>query len=342
MFDDDALKAIQPSGSAWVVSQDDPATVPVPLQVVITSVEGPYTEKDRKLWTFLLHAVFDKLGKEVLHEVAVRDINAVFRELGGEHDSKWIWESAKRLAKTTVEWEATYDDERCLGIDSLFGALLTKDARAQGRLKFHFPPLLVPILLEPTRFARLRVHFLIKLSGKYAVTLYEVLEGYANRRDGECRVSIKDLRTWLKVPDGTYAAWKDFRKWVLDPAIKQINDDPLGAGFTVAYEPIRKGRFYHEIVFRVTKTDGRKLADTRLKAASANRKARDTAKAEGRPHLRAADIEKARSATGYILDMDEMQSQFWAHWGSTGRPQFQKGVAAAFIGFCKTKKKQLE
>jgi plasmid replication initiation protein len=33
------------------------------------------------------------------------------------------------------------------------------------------------------------------------------------------------------VPEDSYATWKDFRKWVLDPALKQINDDPLGAGF---------------------------------------------------------------------------------------------------------------
>lgn len=341
LFGDDDPALIQPTGSAWRINADDPATVPVPLQIVIVNVEGPYTERDRKLWTFLLHAVFDELGEKPLHALSVREINAVFRELGGDHNSQWIWESAKRLTKTTIEWEYTLGDERFQGISSIFGAVLTKPARASGRLTFHFPPLLIPILKEPLRFARLRVHFLIKLSGKYAVTLYEILEGFANRRDGLCRVTLDELRTWLKVPSGTYPTWKNFRLRVLDPAIAQINDDPLGAGFTVEYEPVRKGRFYEEIVFKITKTDGRKRAEKMLRDRMKAVESTKEAQAAGRPHLRAAAIEKARELTRYTLDMDEMQAQFWAHWEATGRPDFIKGVDAAFIGFCKTKRRQL-
>ena len=81
-----------PTGNPWVSSRHDPATVPVPLPVIIVSVEGPYTERDRKLWTFLLHAVWGELEESIIHEMSVRDINHVFRALGGEHDTKWIWE----------------------------------------------------------------------------------------------------------------------------------------------------------------------------------------------------------------------------------------------------------
>lgn len=342
LFDEDALSGIQPSGSPWVIDNFDPATVPVPLQVVITSVEGPYTARDRKLWTFLLFTMWDKLGDELLHEISVREVNAVFRELGGDHNSAWIWESAKRLAKTTIEWEAIYDDERCLGIDNLFSAVLTKDARSQGRLKFHFPPLLIPIIKEPTRFARLRVHFLIKLSGKYAVTLYEILEGFVNRRDGECCVSMQELRRWLKVSEGTYEDWRDFRKRVLKPAVDQINADPLGAGFTVDYEPVRYGRKIGEIVFKLTKTDHRKAIDRGMTDKIQLAKKIDAAKAtNSRPPLSNDAISKAQEATSYKLDMHEMQNQFWEHWESTGRPEFEKGVAKAFFGFCKHKRKAL-
>jgi len=34
------------------------------------------------------------LDNNAIHELRVQEINRVFRELGGEHDSKWIWESA--------------------------------------------------------------------------------------------------------------------------------------------------------------------------------------------------------------------------------------------------------
>jgi len=47
LFEEAELSGIQPTGSPWVLDKLDPATVPVPLQVVITSVEGPYTARDR-------------------------------------------------------------------------------------------------------------------------------------------------------------------------------------------------------------------------------------------------------------------------------------------------------
>ena len=342
LFTEGELEGIQPTGSPWIISNDDPATVPVPLQTVIVKVDGPYTERDRKLWVFLLHAVFDELGTLPLHDLSVRDINAVFRKLGGDHGSKWIWESAKRLAQTTVEWEYTLGDDRVQGVASLFSAEVHKSARATGKLRFGFPPLLIPILKEPSRFARLRVHFLIKLKGKYAVTLYEILEAYVNRRDGQCRVSIDELRTWLKVPDGTYPTWKNFRLRVLDPAIQQINDDPLGAGFSVEYEPVRKGRFYDEIIFHLKKTDKRIHSDKLIKLASGDAKTIRAAKERQRPALLPADIDKVAQNTGYALDMAEMERQFWAHWESTGKPEFRKGVAIAFKGFVDKKYRRMK
>ena len=52
-------KLPSPTGNPWVPSPADPATVPVPLPIIIVGVNGPYTERDRKLWMFLLHAFWD-------------------------------------------------------------------------------------------------------------------------------------------------------------------------------------------------------------------------------------------------------------------------------------------
>jgi|TARA_R110002012_G_scaffold318430_2_gene536870 hypothetical protein len=342
LFSESELDGIQPSGSPWVISNDDPATVPVPLQTVIVKVDGPYSERDRKLWVFLLHAAFDELEKKPIHSLPVRDINSVFRSIGGDHGMAWIWESAKRLAKTTVEWEYTLGDDRVQGVASLFEAQVHKNAREGGILHFAFPQMLIPIIKDPTRFARLRVHFLLKLSGKYAVTLYEILEAYVNRRDGQCRVTIEELRAWLKVPEDTYQTWKNFRLRVLDPAIKQINDDPLGAGFSVEYKPIRKGRFYHEIVFHLTKTKKRVNIDNEQKRRTKLGRAVDVAKARGRPLLTEDAINEAAVMTGYYLDMKKVEEQFWEHWEATGRPQFKVGTAKAFMGFTKKKLGQVK
>jgi hypothetical protein len=62
-------------------------------------------------------------------------------------------------------------------------------------LRFAFPALLIPILKDPGHFARLRVHFLISLSGKYSVTLYELLESVANKVEPVLDVSIDTFLT---------------------------------------------------------------------------------------------------------------------------------------------------
>ena len=137
-----------PTGNPWKVTKEDPATVPVPLPVVIVGVSGPYTERDRKLWAFLLHAVWDELGVRIIHELPVSKINHVFRELGGDHSSNWIWESSSRLTRTIVEWRRTEGDKRYKGISSLFGAEVSDEAKEEGILRFHFPPLLIPIIKD--------------------------------------------------------------------------------------------------------------------------------------------------------------------------------------------------
>jgi Initiator Replication protein len=268
-------KPPSPTGNPWLFSHDDPATVPIPVPVIIVGVEGPYTEQDRKLWVFLLHAVWDALDYKAVHEVQIRDINGRFRkrnraedkrQKGGRHHSDWIWESATRLADTRVRWIRTDGDKRYKGIGRLLSAETDEEAQEGGVLRFSFDPLLVPILKDPRRFARLRTHFMIDLSGKYTVTLYELLESVANKEEPVLQASIEDLRHWLKVPEGKLSRWQDFRRRVLEPAVDQINDEPTnGAGFTVQYTLRKEGRAFRGVRFELEKTSARLKMEQELR-----------------------------------------------------------------------------
>lgn len=143
---------------------------------LITKIEGAYTEKDRKLWVFL-YMQHGKNSQKNIHELPVSKINKVFRELGGDYSPNWIWESARRLSRTIVEWEQDEDGVRLQGISNLMNAITSKSAMETGWLKYEIPALLSEVIKQPFRFSRLRLHFMIGLSGKYAVTLYEPLGG---------------------------------------------------------------------------------------------------------------------------------------------------------------------
>ena len=268
----------KPTGDIWEPSRTHPATVPVPLPVVMVRVDGPFTALDRKLWLLMLHNAWDDLDSDKpYHEISIAELLRLFRRFGRtdlgtsgkiklgktEEDTEAaaLWDSVRRLVKTTVEWE----DEDYQGISALVSeALLSKRYRETGKIYYAFGKGLSKQILAPRAFARLRVHVVLALRSKYAVTLYEILEAYVNRRDSSLTVSVEDFRSWLKVPDDSYAIWRDLRRFVFDPAVNEINEHGEDGGFFVGYEGIREGKAFTKIKFTLSKSMARDDRDAAL------------------------------------------------------------------------------
>jgi len=266
-------KPLKPTGDIWEPSKTHPATVPVPLPVVMVRVDGPFTALDRKLWLLLLHHAWDELESDKpYHVISVAEILRLFRKFGRtdlgtrgkirigktEEDTEAaaLWDSVRRLVKTTVEWE----DEDYIGISALVSeALLSKRYRETGNIHYAFGKGLSKQILAPRAFARLRCHVVLALRSKYAVTLYEILEAYVNRRENSFTVSIDDLHSWLKVSEDSksYDDWKYFKRRVVDPAVSEINEHGEEGGFFVTYEGIREGKAFTKIKFSLSKTAAR-------------------------------------------------------------------------------------
>lgn len=255
----------QLSRTPWGEQRMEPATRPGPPPTLITEVSGPCTERDRKLWGVLLHAVWPELGKVPVHEVPLDRITGMFQERGGGRSSDWIWPAAQRLASTRVQWISTDGDRHSPGVEAVFGAVMNAAATPKATLRFHFPPLLLPLLQDPRGFARLRTHVLVGLSGKYTAVLYELVEAVATRPEPYLTVPLPDLRHWLQLPTGVYALWYELKRWVLDPALKQLNHQPdEGTGFRVTMTPLRRKRAIHAVHFDVQKTAARMALEGRL------------------------------------------------------------------------------
>jgi hypothetical protein len=270
----------KPTGDLWEPSKTHPATVPVPLPVVMVRVDGPFTALDRKLWLLMLHNAWDELDSDKpYHEISVAELLRLFRKYGRtdlgtrgkiklgktEEDTEAaaLWDSVRRLVKTTVEWE----DEDYQGISALVSeALLNKRYRESGKIYYAFGKGLSKQILAPRAFARLRCHVVLALRSKYAVTLYEILEAYINRRESNLTVSIEELRSWLKVSEEatSYNDWKDLKRRVIGPAVDEINEHSEEGGFFVAYEGIREGKSFAKVKFTLVKTSDRDDRDAKL------------------------------------------------------------------------------
>lgn len=316
----------------WRPNPENRATIPMPWQIIFAKVNGDYTERDRKLYAFLAHAVWDDLETTRIHALSVAEINKVFRELGGDFSPQWIWESATRLNKTSIEWEERADGRLSQGIASLLSYARTdKEAQESGYLNFEIPAGLIQVFKAPGRFALLRIHFMLGLSGKYAVTLYEILESVVNMRNPVLEVDIATLRQWLKVEDGKLGRYADMRRFILEPALKQINDNPEGAGFSVDVQPIKAGRAVDRLRFTLTKTSFRREAEGKLK-----RDKPEAALSSGTIRLKTSTYEQAKKAAPG-LDVYYLETE-WREWVGKKKTAMEN-PDASFIGFCKSKAK---
>ena len=167
---------------------------------------------------------------------------------------------------------------------------------------------------------------MIELSGKYAVTLYELLESAANKSVPELTATVEELRHWLKVPAGKLLRWQDFRRKALEPAVQQINDNAAKAGFTVRVKLVKESRAIKWVKFEVIKTTERLALDAKLQAREKQLNLFDV-------HLKTTTYEKAKTfATGW--DIYALEAE-WKAWGSQQKDWPPKNPDAAFLGFCK-------
>jgi hypothetical protein len=265
----------EPTGEVFDTRQ--PYTLPLNQRVVLARCIGPYTEIDRKLWATLVALAWDDLANQSIHEANARDIARLFRELkGGQSGSEWVMASAKRLMQSQLEWE----DETETGAVSLLSGLKIK--KVSGLIFYQFSDFLIEKLLDNKQFSRLRLHFMIGLSGKYSVTLYMLLESAANRRIPVIELTIDELRKVLSVPEGKLSRWVDLNRFAIDPAIRQINDNAMAAGFSVEVETVMKGRKFERVRFKVTKAALRIADDEAMRLRISHRQAQE-AKVSARP-----------------------------------------------------------
>lgn len=241
-----------------------PYTLPLNNQITLTRVMGRYTEIDRKLWATLASVAWENLATKSIHETNLRDIARLFRELkGGDNGTAWLMASARRLVASRLDWA----DEGEEGTVTLLSGLKIK--KETGQIYYQFPDFLIDKLLDNKQFSRLKLHFMIGLTGKYSVALYMLLEAAANRKYPVIELSIDDLRGALSVPDGKLIPWKHLNEKAISTALKEINDNPIGAGFSVKFEPIARSRKVERVRFTVTKTESRKILEGKCKPLKA-------------------------------------------------------------------------
>jgi plasmid replication initiation protein len=115
----------------------------------------------------------------------------------------------------------------------------------EGRVELRFTKDMLPYLSELTeQFTRYALADISRMTSAYAIRLYELLIQW--RGTGERVLELGWLRDALKL-EGRYSNIRDLKRWVLEPAVEQINElSPIW----VKWEQRKTGRRVTHIVFR--------------------------------------------------------------------------------------------
>ncbi|PAA00320.1 RepB family plasmid replication initiator protein [Pseudomonas fragi] len=116
----------------------------------------------------------------------------------------------------------------------------------EGRVELRFTKDMLPYLTGLQReFTRYALADVAKMTSAHGIRLYELL---AQWPEGHRVVPLDDLRRWLQLED-RYPSIKDFKRWVLDPAVEQINEhSPL----SLTWSQRKTGRKITHLVFDYT------------------------------------------------------------------------------------------
>ena len=132
-------------------------TLPIPVPVAFTKIEGEYTLLDAKLWVMLLHLSWEELLTHskigVWHEISESELISIFAKHTGTKDIDKLWNSGRRLASTVVEYQRVDEnDERWMGVSTMFFCEYKPKQKRDGMFRYMFPAPLVVATRNDKRF----------------------------------------------------------------------------------------------------------------------------------------------------------------------------------------------
>ena len=314
-----------------------PGELVKPTEIVgIGGIEG-WTLADRLTWNLLLANAWSDRLEDPTADFAIR-----LAELRGQHDSNDRLRECLRKLQTTVV-SARMPDGKTRTVQMLGGVDIDDDDRSHGELKYDFHRKLVPLLRRSEIYARMEVKVLSAFTSKYSLSLYEVLASKINLRKTTENVDIDSLRQWLGVVPTRHPRWPDFRRFVLEIAVREVNAlSPIA----VTAEPIKAGRKVVAVRLTWAKkppfSPEEEAAALEVNRHSAGRPARLADTVE-RPviELSEKDIEKGYDAAAAIYRLDKYAAYGdWQRWVA-GFAEPPRNPVGHWIAFCRRRAEEI-
>lgn len=159
-------------------------------------------------------------------------------------------ESYTRLKKTLKDlsdrsWWAEIDDKGTESVLRWFSTLRTNKRSGKVTIKFHedMMPFLLDLAKQDAFYTSYNLKYILPMNSQYSPRLYELLKSY-QKNQSQWFFNIDDLKYHLDCQH--YKDFHDFNRFVLEPAVEEIN---RYTDLAIGYDLQRKGRKVVRVVF---------------------------------------------------------------------------------------------
>lgn len=176
-------------------------------------------------------------------ELSAKDFAVMF-EVSEKNAYKALIEVTERLFNRYVTIESPFPDKPHITRlkTRWISSICYMDT--EGKVALRFAPDLIPYLSQlKGSFTRYELKHIGNMTSTYGIRIYELLMQW--RTTGRYEIEIARLKQIFEIED-KYASIKDFKKYVIDPAIKDINTH---SNFTVEWEQRKTGRAVTNLIF---------------------------------------------------------------------------------------------
>jgi plasmid replication initiation protein len=127
-----------------------------------------------------------------------------------------------------------------------------------GHIQIVFTPEVIKYITRlEVEFTSYQLEKVGHMTSSHAVRIYELL---AQHRDiGNRTLNLAWLRETLQIGPDEYKLTADFKKWVIESAIEQINKH---SDLTVSYKPVKTGRAITDFAFKIKAKDAKPKRQT--------------------------------------------------------------------------------
>ena len=172
------------------------------------------------------------------------ELNDFYAMCGLQNESYTELKEILRALKSK-SWWVEIDDQGTESAVSWFNVVRSNKRSGKVTIKFHedMMPFLLDLAKQNTFYTSYNLKYILPMNSQYSPRLYELLKSY-QKNQSQWFFDIDDLKYHLDCQN--YKNFADFSRFVLEPAVEEIN---RYTDLAIGYDLQRKGRKVVRVVF---------------------------------------------------------------------------------------------